>query len=691
MAQRYDDSFEYSRGQSRSRSRGQSRSRSQGASSRENGRNGQYSTGRRSGYEENYTRNSRSRSGRNSNHHNDQTNWILPLGGVLAICLIAAIGLAVSGKFKKPTETEMTEKATEVATEAFDPDTIKGNVYVDVSSFSPDSGLVNLNGMNREQAKQALEATYQWKLVVNNTNPSLDSFKMPELTEAETTMADASDSVDNEGTEQVQKVASKYADISIRPDKASFLIPDLIAKNLDSFIEQIFLDYAEKGTIEAVTDVASSNVSNADTSGTESRSSIPEGTQAHADYALTLPDFTDIINDYMNQLATVWAMAPKNGDINAYDAQTGEFTFGGSVNGYSVNAEATAEKVLSAIKAGKFTESIDCEGSSVEASSQKENYTTIGSYQTKTTNNAIRNGNVKLAAAAINGTILQPGEEFSFNGTVGQRTEAKGYGAAPAYNAGEVVQEVGGGVCQVSTTLFNAVFRSGLTTTYRRSHTFAPNYVTPGQDATVSWPGPDYKFVNDSSHAIGIRAYYKDNICSVSIYGVRVLPEGVTWELTSEKVKDLPVPDPVIITPEEGTESNGSAGSEWQAYKVITTNGVVTKEKDHYTKYKGHTPKKYAESMTESASTEETSESGESGSETESSTAEGKPEEPGLVETTVETKGAEKSTEAADSTKAETKEETKTTIEGPAGGETKALETSNANEPGAQLSPEPGI
>ena len=101
--------------------------------------------------------------------------------------------------------------------------------------------------------------------------------------------------------------------------------------------------------------------------------------------------------------------------------------------------------------------------------------------------------------------------------------------------------------------------------------------------------------------------------------------------------------------------------------------------------------KKYAESMTESASTEETSESGESGSETESSTAEGKPEEPGLVETTVETKGAEKSTEAADSTKAETKEETKTTIEGPAGGETKAPETSNANEPGAQLSPEPGI
>lgn len=84
---------------------------------------------------------------------------------------------------------------------------------------------------------------------------------------------------------------------------------------------------------------------------------------------------------------------------------------------------------------------------------------------------------------------------------VGQRTEAKGYQGAAAYNNGEVVQEIGGGVCQTSSTLYNAVVKAGLKTTTRRSHTFEPSYVTPGTDATVSWGGPDYAFVNNSSTA----------------------------------------------------------------------------------------------------------------------------------------------------------------------------------------------
>ena len=97
---------------------------------------------------------------------------------------------------------------------------------------------------------------------------------------------------------------------------------------------------------------------------------------------------------------------------------------------------------------------------------------------------------------------------------VGERTEAKGYQAAAAYSNGEVVQEIGGGVCQVSTTLYNAVIRSGLKTTVRRSHTYEPSYVTPGQDATVSYGGPDYKFINNSNTAIGIRASYSNQVCT---------------------------------------------------------------------------------------------------------------------------------------------------------------------------------
>ena len=178
---------------------------------------------------------------------------------------------------------------------------------------------------------------------------------------------------------------------------------------------------------------------------------------------------------------------------------------------------------------------------------------------------------------------------------VGQRTPEKGYKPAAAYNQGEVVEEVGGGVCQISSTLYNTVFRAGLTTTYRRSHTFAPTYVTPGMDATVSWPGPDYKFVNNSKHAIGIKAWYSNQTATVQIYGIPVLPDGVKWDLVSEKIKDLPMPAVQVITPAEGKESSGSTGSEWQAYKIVTKDGKTEKVKDHSVTYKGHTPKKYAD------------------------------------------------------------------------------------------------
>ena len=133
---------------------------------------------------------------------------------------------------------------------------------------------------------------------------------------------------------------------------------------------------------------------------------------------------------------------------------------------------------------------------------------------------------MRLAAEAINGTIIKPGEEFSFNGVVGRRTEAKGYKGAAAYNNGEVVQEIGGGVCQVSTTLYNAVVRAGLEISYRRSHTFEPSYITPGQDATVSYDQPDFRFINNSKAAIGIKASYSNQKMTVSVYGIPILEDG---------------------------------------------------------------------------------------------------------------------------------------------------------------------
>ena len=299
--------------------------------------------------------------------------------------------------------------------------------------------------------------------------------------------------------------------------------------------------------------------------------------------------------------AAKWDKKAKNGSIDSFNAETGKFVFAGEENGFAIDQEKLIDDITQALAAKDFDAKIEASGSAVApeitAASAKEQYKTIGSFTTNTTSNKNRNTNVRLAAEAINGTVIKPGHEFSFNGTVGQRTEAKGYKGAAAYNNGEVVQEIGGGVCQVSTTLYNAVFKAGLKISYRRSHTFEPNYVTPGRDATVSYEQPDFKFINTSSIAIGLRASYADQKMTVSVYGIPILEDGITWDLESKKVEDLGVPEPEYVEDQtldpgvEKTTSKGSSGSRWETYKVVYKDGKeISRELDHKTTYKGHKP-----------------------------------------------------------------------------------------------------
>ncbi len=96
------------------------------------------------------------------------------------------------------------------------------------------------------------------------------------------------------------------------------------------------------------------------------------------------------------------------------------------------------------------------------------------------------------------GRCIAPGETFSFNGTVGPRTAEKGYQEAGAIVNGELVPQLGGGICQVGTTIFNTVFESGLPVVERHNHSFYISHYPKGRDATVSWGGPDFKFRNDT-------------------------------------------------------------------------------------------------------------------------------------------------------------------------------------------------
>ncbi len=143
-----------------------------------------------------------------------------------------------------------------------------------------------------------------------------------------------------------------------------------------------------------------------------------------------------------------------------------------------------------------------------------------------------RINNVTLAAQSINGIVLQPGEQFSYNDALGERTAENGYLMAGAYANGQTVQEYGGGICQVSSTLYYCCLYANLDITTRTSHYFPVNYLPAGLDATVSWGGPEYKFVNDRDYPIRIDAYVDTatNSVVVELWGTDV--DGSYVEIT---------------------------------------------------------------------------------------------------------------------------------------------------------------
>lgn len=146
----------------------------------------------------------------------------------------------------------------------------------------------------------------------------------------------------------------------------------------------------------------------------------------------------------------------------------------------------------------------------------------LSSFKTSfTSSNSNRSTNIRLCSEKINGTVLMPGETFSFNQVVGKRTPEAGFKPATAYSGGKVVQEYGGGICQVSSTLYNAVLYANLEITERTNHGYKPSYVDPGLDATVSWGGPDFKFTNNRDYPIRIVCDTSNKILNIYIYGLK--------------------------------------------------------------------------------------------------------------------------------------------------------------------------
>ena len=162
-----------------------------------------------------------------------------------------------------------------------------------------------------------------------------------------------------------------------------------------------------------------------------------------------------------------------------------------------------------------------------------------------------RKDNIKLAFSKINGTILNPGQEFSFNETVGERTVENGFKEAKVILAGEYENGVGGGICQASTTLYNAVIRAGIDVTEVKPHSLPASYVPLSLDAMVSWGYSDLKFTNNTDGPMYIKAFTDDNKITVYIFG-DTLKENQTITPRAELVKTLPHSGDKVVVDTEG-------------------------------------------------------------------------------------------------------------------------------------------
>ena len=145
----------------------------------------------------------------------------------------------------------------------------------------------------------------------------------------------------------------------------------------------------------------------------------------------------------------------------------------------------------------------------------------LGTYQSTATPSGGKIHNIGLAVDMCDGIILLPGEEFSYNGIIGDTTEERGFQMANAYSNGEVVQEPGGGVCQVSSTIFSALLQTDLEVVQRQNHSMVVTYVPYGMDATVSWDQPDFRFKNNHAYPIKLSLSFENNVITVQILGTQ--------------------------------------------------------------------------------------------------------------------------------------------------------------------------
>lgn len=290
--------------------------------------------------------------------------------------------------------------------------------------------------------------------------------------------------------------------------------------------------------------------------------------------------------------------APVDSMIHSFDFNTRGFSFTQEQYGRAISADTIYSNIVAQLDAHNYNAAIalssEAIAPAVTSGQLMTGFGQISAYSTNTTADYNRNKNIQLATGAIT-RVVNPGDVFSFNEATGFRNAEKGYLSAGAIASGASIEEIGGGVCQVSSTLFNAAAMANMEIVYSSPHAWPSAYIDPGRDATVDWQSYqslaqslDLKFKNVGDFPVFIVSYLTGSLsgkckCTVEIYGVS-LGQGVSIQLQTELVSQSPAPTEVVrqfnAELPYGTEKEvrkARPGYVYRTYRVFTQNGMETK------------------------------------------------------------------------------------------------------------------
>ena len=301
----------------------------------------------------------------------------------------------------------------------------------------------------------------------------------------------------------------------------------------------------------------------------------------------TIPEEIDL-----NALVDRYCTAAQNATV---DPETYEVQM--EIYGYSFDMEQAQQALENAKYGDTITLPMTMVAPDVLGGTVRDTYfrDVLCEYKTEHTKDERRNTNLTLACAAINGMILDPGEEFDFNTVVGQRTTEKGYRYAAAYSSGKTVMDVGGGVCQVSSTLYYCTLIADLEIVNRMPHSYVSSYMPAGMDATVNWGGPDFTFKNNTNYPIRIEMWVADGYVHCKLIGtdekdyyVEMEYEIIAYQTAGSVVEVYPPDNPEGYKDGEviQTAYNGCTVQTYKLKYNKQTLELISKEKDRISKYK---------------------------------------------------------------------------------------------------------